>query len=126
MEVHTYDIAMVRAYSNVGSTAVVKRGRETERGKVVRLTRRLKRRGNDKDHHLLLVFLVSEPGSQQRPCIAMIQLQTSNWNVIQREDVKMKEPSKKERKNGADLNSQIFFPPPACLASSFTYQYTVI
>lgn len=43
--------------------------RETEwegEREVVRLARTLKRGGNDKDHHLLLMFLAGNPGRQQR------------------------------------------------------------
>lgn len=94
MEVHTYEaacIAEVGAYSDSRNAAVVQRERERE---VVRLARRLKRGGNDKDHHLLLVFLVGDPGRQQRPCISMIQLQTTDWNVIESEDGEKEEGSK--------------------------------
>lgn len=43
-----------------------------------------RRQGGRNDHHLLLVFLISDLKHQRRPCISMIQLQTSGWNVIER------------------------------------------
>ena len=100
-----------------------KREREKE-GKVVRLARRLKRGRNDKEHHLLHVFLVSDPGRQQRPCIAMIQLQPSIWNVIHREDGELQGKSKKGKKRKRrDKGIHPFFfslSQLMCLPSSFT------
>lgn len=44
-----------------------KRVRQSERKReVAKLARTLKRGGNDKDHHLFLVFLAGNPGHQQR------------------------------------------------------------
>lgn len=100
MEVHTYGaacIAVAGAYSDARNTAVVQRTRDGQR-KVARLARRLKRGENDKDHHLLLVFFVGDPRRQQRPSITMIQLQTTDWNVVERKDVEKEQRRKKEMK----------------------------
>lgn len=67
----------------------------------MRLARRLRRGGNDKDHHLLLVFLVGDPGRQQRACITLIQLHTTDGNVIEGEDGEKEERTEERRVSGA-------------------------